>query len=91
MGIIHRDISPDNIIFRDRDKLPVLIDFGVVKAGVTQLEVSTQIHQGTTVGKAGYAPGEQLQTGEAYANSDSVRPGGDSGGDDDRTQARKSD
>jgi serine/threonine protein kinase len=70
MGIIHRDISPDNIIFRDRDNLPVLIDFGVVKAGVTQLEVSTQIHQGTTVGKAGYAPGEQLQTGEAYANSD---------------------
>jgi serine/threonine protein kinase len=70
MGIIHRDISPDNIIFRDRDRLPVLIDFGVVKAGVTQLEVSTQIHQGTTVGKAGYAPGEQLQTGEAYANSD---------------------
>ena len=70
MGIIHRDISPDNIIFRDRDKLPVLIDFGVVKAGVTQLEVCTQIHQGTTVGKAGYAPGEQLQTGEAYANSD---------------------
>jgi serine/threonine protein kinase len=70
MGIIHRDISPDNVIFRDRDRLPVLIDFGVVKAGVTQLEVSTQIHQGTTVGKAGYAPGEQLQTGEAYANSD---------------------
>ena len=70
MGIIHRDISPDNIIFRDKDKLPVLIDFGVVKAGVTQLEASTQIHQGTTVGKAGYAPGEQLQTGEAYANSD---------------------
>jgi serine/threonine protein kinase len=70
MGIIHRDISPDNIIFRDRDKLPVLIDFGVVKAGVTQLEVSTEIHQGTTVGKAGYAPNEQLQTGEAYANSD---------------------
>jgi serine/threonine-protein kinase len=70
MGIIHRDISPDNIIFRDRDRLPVLIDFGVVKAGVTQLEVSTEIHQGTTVGKAGYAPNEQLQTGEAYANSD---------------------
>jgi serine/threonine protein kinase len=70
MGIIHRDISPDNVIFRDRDKLPVLIDFGVVKAGVTQLEASNEIHQGTTVGKAGYAPGEQLQTGEAYANSD---------------------
>jgi serine/threonine protein kinase len=70
MGIIHRDISPDNVIFRDRDRLPVLIDFGVVKAGVTKLEVSDEIHQGTTVGKAGYAPNEQLQTGEAYANSD---------------------
>ncbi len=70
MGIIHRDISPDNVIFRDRDKLPVLIDFGVVKAGVTKLEASNEINQGTTVGKAGYAPGEQLQTGEAYANSD---------------------
>jgi serine/threonine protein kinase len=70
MGIIHRDISPDNVIFRDRDKLPVLIDFGVVKAGVTKLEASNEIHEGTTVGKAGYAPGEQLQTGEAYANSD---------------------
>jgi serine/threonine protein kinase len=70
-GIIHRDISPDNIICRESDKLPVLIDFGVVKAGVTNLEAEGEVgEQGTTVGKAGYAPNEQLQTGEAYANSD---------------------
>ncbi len=71
-GIIHRDISPDNIILRDVDQLPVLIDFGVVKAGVQNLESAEAGigEQGTTVGKAGYAPNEQLQTGEAYANSD---------------------
>jgi serine/threonine-protein kinase len=69
-GIIHRDISPDNIICREADNLPVLIDFGVVKAGVKNLEAGFEVHEGTTVGKAGYAPNEQLQTGEAYANSD---------------------
>lgn len=31
MGIIHRDISPDNIILRSTDRLPMLIDFGSIK------------------------------------------------------------
>src|ERR671932_2454072 len=30
-GVIHRDISPDNIILRNSDHLPVLIDFGCIK------------------------------------------------------------
>ncbi len=30
-GVIHRDISPDNLIQRQGDGLPVLIDFGAVK------------------------------------------------------------
>ncbi len=69
-GIIHRDISPDNLILRDLDQRPVLIDFGVVKEIVTRLQVSNSAAQVTTVGKLGYAPVEQLQTGRAYPSSD---------------------
>ncbi|MBD1859028.1 MULTISPECIES: serine/threonine-protein kinase [Leptolyngbya] len=65
-GIVHRDISPDNIILRDLDQKPVLIDFGVVKAAATQA-----VHSGQTlVGKPGYAPIEQLHKGSADSSSD---------------------
>ncbi|MGA1264690.1 MAG: protein kinase domain-containing protein [Prochlorothrix sp.] len=67
-GIIHRDISPDNIIQRRSDGLPVLIDFGVVKEVATRIQ--SEQPQGTTVGKPGYAPSEQIQTGTAYPSSD---------------------
>jgi len=69
-GIIHRDISPDNIILRESDNKPVLIDFGVVKELATQFQSANNSPQPTTVGKLGYAPSEQLQTGKAYPNSD---------------------
>ncbi|MEO0378234.1 MAG: protein kinase, partial [Cyanobacteria bacterium P01_A01_bin.17] len=69
-GIIHRDISPDNIILRQQDRLPVLIDFGVVKEVVTRMQLDGIAGQATTVGKAGYAPSEQMQTGRAYPSSD---------------------
>lgn len=67
-GIIHRDISPDNILLRNRDRLPVLIDFGVVKEVVTRMMDAPQ--HVTTVGKPGYAPSEQMQSGRAYPSSD---------------------
>lgn len=69
-GIIHRDIAPDNIILRELDRLPVLIDFGVVKELVTRIQTPDTLKQSTTVGKLGYAPIEQMQTGRAYPNSD---------------------
>ncbi|NJM97303.1 MAG: protein kinase [Phormidesmis sp. RL_2_1] len=69
-GIIHRDVSPDNIILRQQDGLPVLIDFGVVKEVVTRMQMDGVISHATTVGKAGYAPSEQMQTGRAYPSSD---------------------
>lgn len=68
--IIHRDISPENIILRQTDNLPVLIDFGAVKEGVAKLQTSEEVPQGTTMGKIGYSPDEQLRTGKVFPNSD---------------------
>lgn len=74
-GVIHRDISPENLILRDADQLPVLIDFG----GVRQLAFaasefvapgSLAASNSTRLGKVGYAPPEQLQTGRAFPQSD---------------------
>jgi len=69
-GIIHRDISPENIILRESDRLPVLIDFGVVKELATRLQTPDSNINVTSVGKLGYSPNEQLQTGRAYPSSD---------------------
>ena len=70
--VVHRDISPDNLILRTTDNLPVLIDFG----GVKQLPASqgfwfTQLPGNRTLlGKKGYAPEEQLRQGKAFHSSD---------------------
>jgi len=69
-GIIHRDISLENIILRDSDAKPVLIDFGVVKELAERLRSPDSIMPVTTVGKLGYSPSEQVQTGGAYPSSD---------------------
>ena len=78
MGVIHRDISPDNLILRNHDELPVLIDFGCIK----EVEIITQSQLrkivphacisliGTALGKTGYAPPEQIERGIVYAHSD---------------------
>ncbi len=77
LGVIHRDISPDNLILRKSDQLPVLIDFGGVKQ-VAATVASQYYAPGsapatpipTLLGKVGYAPPEQMQTGSVEPHSD---------------------
>jgi serine/threonine protein kinase len=69
-GVIHQDISPDNIILRETDLLPVLIDFGVVKQLASRLQDEPAGLPTVKVGKPGFAPPEQLRSGQAFPNSD---------------------
>lgn len=71
LDIIHRDISPENLILRAQDGLPVLIDFGSVKqiAATVEQELSAPSSQ-TRIGKVGYVPPEQFHSGTVDATSD---------------------
>ncbi|MGB3508080.1 MAG: protein kinase [Microcoleaceae cyanobacterium] len=74
-GVIHRDISPENIILRKADGVPILIDFGTVKQIALNLanEVSsatTSSSSATVIGKVGYAPDEQMGKGIVGEHSD---------------------
>lgn len=76
-GVVHRDISPDNLILRASDRLPVLIDFGGVKQLAAVVSQANQTGRSpalpagvTLVGKVGYAPPEQMHTGEVFPHSD---------------------
>lgn len=64
-GILHRDISPDNILL-DTMGTPVLIDFGAARQGASQASrVLSRVH---TV-KDGYSPQEFYIAGSAQSRS----------------------
>ncbi len=63
--VIHRDINPNNIILRNGDNEPFLIDFGTVQAAIK----SESTISSTAAGTFGYAPTEQF-IGKAFPSSD---------------------
>jgi ABC-type branched-subunit amino acid transport system substrate-binding protein/serine/threonine protein kinase len=59
-NIIHRDITPSNLIRRETDQQIVLIDFGAVKEIGTFTSNSTgEILTSQAIGTSGYMPAEQ--------------------------------
>jgi serine/threonine protein kinase len=71
-NIVHRDISPDNILLPNGKNQPVLIDFGVVKQVETEVRsvVGNSANPPSIVGKLGYAPLEQIRMGKCSPSSD---------------------
>ncbi len=66
-GFVHRDIKPDNIMFRD-DGSPVILDFGIVKQMDSGPSGMTQT--GVIVGTTSYMSPEQAQGRELDQRSD---------------------
>ena len=77
-GVIHRDISPSNIMRTAKHNLPVLIDFGIGKH-ITEMRNDpadndssfiSHMRKLSLVGKVGYAPYEQIELGICSPRSD---------------------
>jgi len=60
-GIIHRDLSPENILIEDESGRVKVVDFGVAHVEGSEL---TRPSQGNVIGRLGYMAPEQARPGE---------------------------
>ncbi len=62
-GVLHRDLKPDNVLLREEDGSPVLLDFGIARDLAAQGLTAT----GTVIGTPAYMAPEQAEGGSPAA------------------------
>ncbi|WP_299486101.1 serine/threonine-protein kinase [Acaryochloris sp. IP29b_bin.137] len=67
--VVHRDIKPDNLILRQVDSRPVLIDFGSMKQHLkTRISFSGSVVDSVVIGTEGFMAPEQAAQRTVYAS-----------------------
>ncbi|MDX2231284.1 MAG: protein kinase [Leptolyngbyaceae cyanobacterium bins.349] len=69
LGIVHENLCLQSIVIQKDEPLPVLIDLGLVKRLVMQLQLHP-VAPNAFIGRVGYAAPEQIKGGEVLPGSD---------------------